>query len=84
MRAMMKQLAASVSAQAKTMATLYTKINGGGGGAGWNTDKKKARPGLHVRAHCKREVYHKDANCLELDSKKAKRYPGWKIVFAKE
>ena len=42
------------------------------------------RPGLHVCAHYKREVYHKDGNCLELEANKAKCYPGWKSVFTKE
>ena len=66
------------------MATLYTKTNRGSSGAGKITDKKKARPGLHMYVHCKREVYHKDGNCLELDVNKAKLYPGWKSVFTKE
>ena len=42
---------------------------------------KKARPGLHVCAHYKREVYNKDANCLELAANKAKLYTGWAIVL---
>ena len=79
---MMKQLSDSVTVQAATVATLSTKINGSG--AGWNTVRKKARPGLHVCVHCKREMYHKDANGLELDCNKAKRCPGRKSVFIKE
>ena len=66
------------------MATLYTKINGVSSGSAKTIDKKKARPGLHVCANCKRKVYHKDRNCVELEANKAKRYPGWKSVFAKE
>ena len=66
------------------MANFSTKINGGIDGPGRNTDKKKARHGLHVCAHCKREVYQKDGNCLDLEDNKAKGYPGWKIVFTKE
>ena len=81
---MMKQLAAYVNAQATTVATLYTKTNGGSCGAGKTIHKKKARPGLHVCAHCKCEVYHKDGNCLELEANNAKHYPGWKGVFSKE
>ena len=66
------------------MATLSTKMNGGSRSSGKTIDKKKARPGLHVCAHCKREVYHKDGNCLELEVNKTKRYPGWKSVSTKE
>ena len=84
-RSMMKQLVYSVTSQAATVATLSTKINGSSsGGAGWNTDKKKARPSLHVCAYCKQELYHKDTNCLEMGSNKTKRYPGCKIIFTKE
>ena len=58
-----KQLAASVTNQAATLAALSTKTNSGSvGGGGENTENKKARPGLHVCAHCKREVYHKEIN----------------------
>ena len=34
--------------------------------------------------HCKREVYLKDGNCLDLEVNKAKRYPRQKSVFTKE
>ena len=80
----MKQLAASVTNQEARVETLSTKINGRSSGAGKTIEKKKARPGLHVCAHCKREVYHKDRNCLELEANKANCYPGWKSVFTKE
>ena len=66
------------------METLSTKINGAGGVASQTYEKKKARPGLHVCAHCKQEVYHNKENCLDLEANKVKRYPGWKSVFAKE
>ena len=75
-KATMKQLSASVTNQAKTVETLSTNMNRDSRSYGKTTDKKKARPGLHVRAHCKREVYHKDRNCLELEANKAKRFPG--------
>ena len=81
---MLNQLAASVTAQAKTLENLSTKMNGDSKGYRKTTDKKKAKSDLHVCAHCKREVYHKDGNCLEFEANKAKRYPGWKIVFIKE
>ena len=81
-KAIMKQLASSVTAQAEIVATLSTKGKKGSSSSGKTTDKKKASPGLHMCAHCKRKVYHKDGNCLELEVNKAKRYPGWKIVFA--
>ena len=41
----------------------------------------KVRPGLHVCAHCKRDVYHKDGNCLELAANEVKRYTGWTSVL---
>ena len=63
-KAMIKQLAASVPAQAATVATLSTNMNGGSSSAGKTIDKKKARPGLHVCAHCKRKLYRNDRNFL--------------------
>ena len=83
-REMMKQLATSVTAQTAIVATLSTKMNGGSRGTRKTTYKKKARPGLHTCAHCKRKVYHKEGNCLEMEGNKAKRYPGWERVFAKK
>ena len=83
-KAMMKQLATSVTSQAATLATLSAKMNRGSSSSGKTIDKKKARPGLHMCAHCNREVYHKDGNCLELEVNKTRHYPGWKSVFAKE
>ena len=76
----MKQLTASVTAQAETLAALSLKTHNGGGGRK-NVKIKKTRPCLHVCAHCKREVYHKDRNCLELAVNKAKRYMGWTSVL---
>ena len=81
---MMKQLAASVTAQAATVATLSTKMNVGSSGTGKTTEDKKARPGFHLCVHCKRKVYHRDGNCLELDVNKVKCYPGWNSIFTKE
>ena len=66
------------------MENISTKINSGFSGNGRNTDKKKARLGLHVCANCKRKVYHKDRKCLDLEANKAKRYPGWKSFFTKK
>ena len=83
-RATMKQLAASVTSQASTVATLYTKTNGGSSGTIMNIEKKKERPGLHVCAHCKRKVYHKYGNCLETEANIEMWYPGWKSVLTKE
>ena len=60
---MMKQLTYSITAQAATLTSLSTKTNSyGDGGGGQNTNKNKSRPGLHVCAHCKRGVYHKEVN----------------------
>ena len=63
---MMNQLAASVPTQSAIMATLSSKMNRGSSSIGKTTDKKKERPGLHVCAHCKRKVCHKDGNFLEM------------------
>ena len=65
-KSMMKQIEAYGTAQAETVETLSTKMNGGSSGFGGEIDKKKARPGLHVCAHFKRGLYHRDRNCLEL------------------
>ena len=83
-RSMMKPLAALVTAQAATVATLFTKINDSSSSAGQNTDKKKANPGLHVCTHCKQELYHKDGNCLDLEANNVKHYPGWNSILNKE
>ena len=56
---MMKQLAALINAQVEIVATLSTKMNGGGSGSGRTTDKNKVRPGFHIWTYCKQEVYHK-------------------------
>ena len=81
LREMMKQLADSVTVQAATFTYLSVKTHSGGGGGRKNTEMKKAWPGLHVCAHCKRKVYHKDVNCLELAANKANRYTGWTSVL---
>ena len=82
LRATMNQLTASITAQDATLASLSIKTNSGGDGrSGQNSDKKKSRPGLHVCAHCKREVYHKDGNYLDLKANKTKCYAGWKSAL---
>ena len=50
LRAMMKHLTDSFSAQAATLASLSVKRNndGGGGRGGENTKNKKSQPGLQV------------------------------------
>ena len=83
-KAMLKQLADYVTAQATTVETLSIVMNGVSSGAGKTIEKKKARPSLHVCAHCNQKVYHKDGNCLDWEANRAKRYPGWKSVFTKE
>ena len=52
-----------------------------GGGCGGRSDQKK-KSATHKRKHCKHEVYHKDANCLNFEANKANRYASWKSVFA--
>ena len=69
----MKQLAASVTAQVETVATLSTKMNGVSSSTVKTEGKKKVRPGMHFCAHRKRKVYRKYGNSLELDVNKAKR-----------
>ena len=71
LRSTMKQLTASFTSQATTLAALSVRTNSGGGGQ--NTENKKAQSGLHVCAHCKQEIYHKDGNCLELSANSSKR-----------
>ena len=87
-RVMMKQFTAAFTSQAEPLEALSTNTNSGSGGSGGSggkdTDKKKARPGLHVCAHCNREVYHKEVNYLELEANQSKRYTGCKSVFTKE
>ena len=68
-KAMMKQLAASFTAQVATVATLSTKMNGGSSGTKKTIEKKKARQGLHLCAHCKRKVYNIDRNCFGVGGK---------------
>ena len=55
---MVKQVSASVIAQAETVETLSTKMNGCSSITIKTSYKNKAMPGLHVCTHCKREVYH--------------------------
>ena len=80
----MKQLSAYATTQAETVSNLSTKMNGVSINSRKTAYKKKARTGLHVCPYCKREVYHKDGNCFELEVNKAKRYPGRKSVFTKK
>ena len=81
LRAIMKQLTASVTFQAETLAALSIKTHSGGGSGGKNTETKKTRPCLHVWAHCKRGFYLKDGNFLELAASKAKCYKGWTSIL---
>ena len=53
LRLMMKQLTASVTAQAATLTALSVMTHSCGGSGRENTKMKKSRPGLHVCAHCK-------------------------------
>ena len=78
---MMKQLTASFTNQAATLAALSIQTHSGGDSGRKNTEMNKARPDLHVCAHCKREVYHKDRNCLEIAANESKRYTGWTSVL---
>ena len=66
---MIKQLTASVTAQAETLASLSIKTNSkGGGGGGEKPNKKKTRPELNLCAHWKKEVYHRESNWLEMEA----------------
>ena len=81
---MMKQLTASVTTQTSKLAALSTNKNRGGGGGGQNINKKKARPGLHVCLHFKRDLYKNEVQCLELEANQVRRYTGRKSVLTKE
>ena len=82
LRATRKQLMDSVTFHAATLVALSVKTySGGGGGGARNTQMNKARPGLHLCVQCKRDVYHKEGNCLELAANKDNHYTGWKIVL---
>ena len=81
LRATRKQLTDSVTFHAATLVALSVKTYSGGGGGARNTQMNKARPGLHLCVQCKRDVYHKEGNCLELAANEAKRYKGWTSVF---
>ena len=72
----MKQLTASVTSQAATLEALSVKTHSDGSGGEKNTEMKKVQPGLHMCTHCKREVYHKYGNCLELATNKDNIYTG--------
>jgi len=55
----------------------YVKPPGGGGNQAKKPKKKKA-----LCPNCKTFSLHKPENCYELEVSKAKRYPGWKSIFA--
>jgi len=55
----------------------YVKPLGGGGDQAKKLKKKKA-----LCPNCKTFSLHKPENCYELEVNKAKRYPGWKSIFA--
>jgi hypothetical protein len=54
------------------------KPPGGGGG----DPAKKSRKKKALCPNCKCFAMHKPELCYELEANKAKRYPGWKSVFA--
>ena len=57
--------------------------NGGGGERKPNRDggpRKKREP--HTCKHCKRAVYHKDDNCMELPANATDQHDGWVSYLA--
>jgi len=75
MQKMMKQ-------QSEFMKMMLANAKGGGGG---NSEKEKDRGGRTERAkrlckHCKKEGYHEDDDCFELEKNKEKRPKWWKSV----
>ena len=86
----MRAAAKSTAADLKKLTTLVANMasnnggggEGGGGGRGGGGGDRRRKGAPHKCKHCKREVYHKDANCLELEANKANRYASWKSVFA--
>ena len=87
MRALAKSLADANATQQRQLtsalaqlklrdASSATKPDGGGGG-----DRSRARRGTprakHICKNCKREVWHLDAKCMELEENAHLRYEGW-------
>jgi len=87
MRALAKSLADANATQQRQLTTALaqlksrdassaTKPDGGGGG-----DRSRARRGTprakHICKNCKREVWHLDAKCMELEENAHLRYEGW-------
>ena len=88
MRAAAKSTAADLKKLTALVANMASnnggggKGGGGGSGGGRGGGDRRKKGATHKCKHCKREVYHKDANCLELEANKANRYASWKSVFA--
>ena len=82
-RAAAKSTVANLKKLTALVATMESNNGGGGGGRGGaGVGNRRKKGATHKCKHCKREVYHKDANCLELEANKSNRYASWKSVFA--
>ena len=75
----MRVAAKSTAADLKKLSTLVATMASTNGRGRGNQKKKGA---THKYKHCKHEVFHKDANCLELEADKANCYASWKSMFA--
>jgi hypothetical protein len=88
MRTLAKSLADTNATQQRQLTTALAQLktkdagvaaNPGVGGGG---DRHRARRGAprvkHICKNCKREVWHADARCMELEENKHLRYDGWK------
>ena len=88
MRALAKSLAATNATQQRQLTTALAQLNvkdasstakpDGGGGGDRNRARRGAPRAKHICKNCKREVWHLDAKCMELEENAHLRYNGWK------
>jgi len=89
------QLDAMTAANQKAMEAMFERMNAIVAGNGSGQNKENANPGGNANAgtdagatkrkkkkcpHCGKTVFHKAADCYELDANASKRWTGWKSV----
>jgi hypothetical protein len=89
------QLDAMASANQKAMDAMFERMNATVAGIGPGLDKENSPPGGNVNPgndtgttkrkikkcpHCGKTVFHKAAECYELEANASKRWTGWKLV----
>ena len=87
------QLDAMASANQKAMEAMFERMNAIVAGNGPGPDKENTPPGGNVNPgndtgttkrkkkkcpHCRKTVFHKAAECYELEANASKRWTGWK------